>query len=56
MADIYLPVTYDADDNPHIRQPHTTEEGAKAHALQLAADDFSIVRYEVLTMEMITDD
>ena len=56
MPDIYLPVTYDADDNPHIRQPHTTEEGAAKHALQLGLSDFSIVRYEVLTMEMITDE
>ena len=55
MPDIYLPVTYDADDNPHIRQPHTTEDGANKHALQLALTDFSIVRYEVLTIEMIID-
>jgi hypothetical protein len=56
MSDIYLPVTYDAHDNPHIRQPHTTEEGAHAHARQLGALDPGIFRYEVLTMEMIIDE
>jgi len=55
MPDIYLPVTYDAYDNPHIRRPHTTEAGAHEHALQLGSEDFSIVRYEVFTMEMIED-
>jgi hypothetical protein len=55
MPDIYLPVTYDANDVPHIRQPHTTEKGAKEHAWRLALNDFRIVRYEVLTLEMIVD-
>ena len=56
MSDIYLPVTYDTCDRPHIRQPHTTEEGARTHAQQIAAIDLSVVSYEVLMMEVITDE
>lgn len=53
--EIHLPITYDARDNAHIRQPHTTEEGATEHAEQLGRDDKSIWRYEVLTFDLIED-
>lgn len=54
--DIYLPITYDAQDRPHIRQPHTTETGATWEAECLADEDLSIWRYEVATMELVDDD
>lgn len=54
-TDVYLPITYDAHDTPHIRRPHTTYAGAWRHAEELAASDLSIVRFEIATMEMIED-
>jgi hypothetical protein len=56
MTDVHLPITYDAYESAHIRRPHTTEAGARAHAEQLGADDPAIFRFEVATMEVIEDD
>jgi hypothetical protein len=53
--EIFLPVTFDAYDNPHIRQPHTTEAGATAHAEQLGRDNLEIYRYEIATFDLIED-
>jgi hypothetical protein len=53
--EIHLPITYDAHDNAHIRQPHTTGEGATERAEQLGREDERIWRYEVLTFDLIED-
>ena len=53
--EIHLPITYDGEDIPHIRQPHATESGATAHAEQLCRDDPTIYRYEVHTFDLIED-
>jgi hypothetical protein len=53
--EIFLPITFDADDKMHIRQPHSTEMGAFLHAELLGAQDKSIWRYEVHTFDLIRD-
>jgi hypothetical protein len=55
MTDIYLLITYSANDDAHIRQPHTTEAGAHARGRRLCAEDSRLWRYEVYTLEVIDD-
>jgi hypothetical protein len=53
--EIHLPITYDAYENAHIRQPHTTEDGARQAAERLGEQDQTIFRYEVATFDLIED-
>jgi hypothetical protein len=55
VSEIFLPITYDADDNPHIHQPHTTEKGATAAAIAECEANPGKWRYEVHCFDLIED-